>query len=122
MQADEGLDGGARRILAVESTIEKRPLGGCEQRTISFPVDAVDEQIRVVNGGAGEGQHATGSRIHRDHGTVFAAKRALGQGLQRCIDGEINIAARDGVGALEHTQDPPLGVGFHLLKTGLAVE
>jgi len=121
-ESDEGLDGRAWRILAIERAVEKRPLGRRQQALVGVAGDTVDKKVGVINRGAHKGEQGAAGRIHGNHRSVLVTQSPLGHPLQRSVDGEMNVRARSGIDSLENTQNSALGVGLDVLKARLTVQ
>lgn len=112
----------ARRIEPAQDAVVQRPVDGVTQLGIGLEADAGDEQVRVVARLADHRQHVAGGRLDRHDGAPPPGQGVLGGLLQAAVDAQDDVLAGNRVGALEHPQHPPAGVGLDFLVANRAVQ
>ncbi|MNV11058.1 hypothetical protein D3C71_1016090 [compost metagenome] len=121
-QADQWLDGRARRHPAQHQAIELGPRRIAVERLEIGMRNAVDEQVRVVGRQADHGQDLAGTRVHRHRRAFELAEGRHHRPLQVRVDGQPQVAARLRRDPPDGADRTPLHVGLHLLVADLAAQ
>ena len=111
-----------RRVQATQNTVEQGPVNGVPQLGIGFKTDAGDKQVRVETRLTDHRQHFASTRIKRDHRTATPGQCNFGGFLQFDVEAQDDVFAWRRIGALEHTQYSPAGVGFNFFVAHLTMQ
>ncbi len=100
-QGDEQLEGGTRRVDALDGPVQHGPGGVVQVAVHHLLAEAVEEEVRIIGGAGVHRQDAAVAQVDHHRGAGLLSVGVLHHLLQARIQGQVEAAARDGVGLPE---------------------
>ena len=121
-QCHHHLEGRAGRVDALHRLVGQGPVFVFQQGLVIGDRDAAHEKVGVVAGGRGAGQQVARCAVDHHRRRAFLGQPCVGVGLQRVVDGDLDIGAGGAFLPFEFAHHPAGGVDLDPLGAGLAAQ